>query len=291
MSTAITTQSQAPATLNLFDPAVFETAQRLCTLYANSELVPDMYRISEVNPQSKAIANCLIAMEMSQRIGANVLMVMQNLTIVHGRPTFSSKFLIGTINSCGRFKPLEFKIRSKGKLGIIKYTEYKKTWETGSNGRRFQKTEAVIKEFDGREVDNLECIASTTLKTGSAVLESSPITIEMAIKEGWFLKAGSKWQTMPEQMLRYRAASFWTNVYAPDLSMGMRTVEDVQDTAEDVEYEDVADSQRAETIRQSEASESHIDMDVPEAPAPEAPANVDTSTGEIFPEPDENPYA
>ena len=65
--------------------------------------------------------------------------------------------------------------------------------------------------------------------------ESTPITMEMAIKEGWYTKSGSKWQTMPRLMLQYRAASFWQRAYAPEISMGMITQEEARDI-EDVDY-------------------------------------------------------
>lgn len=55
------------------------------------------------------------------------------------------------------------------------------------------------------------------------------MTIEMAVREGWFTKSGSKWQTMPEVMLRYRAAAFFGKLYAPELLMGLRTAEEEQD--------------------------------------------------------------
>lgn len=58
--------------------------------------------------------------------------------------------------------------------------------------------------------------------------------MEMAVKEGWYGKNGSKWQTMPEQMLRYRAASFFGRVYAPELLMGLRSAEEEQDRIIDV---------------------------------------------------------
>ncbi|WP_252151905.1 hypothetical protein [Acinetobacter sp. ANC 4177] len=56
----------------------------------------------------------------------------------------------------------------------------------------------------------------------------------MAVKEGWYQKNGSKWQSMPEQMLRYRAASFFGRIYAPDLLMGLRTQEEELDSMIDV---------------------------------------------------------
>jgi hypothetical protein len=55
--------------------------------------------------------------------------------------------------------------------------------------------------------------------------------MQMAEKEGWTSKQGSKWMTMPGQMLRYRAAAFWQRVYAPEISMGFYTKEEVEDGA------------------------------------------------------------
>ncbi|MFW1858745.1 hypothetical protein [Acinetobacter defluvii] len=71
-------------------------------------------------------------------------------------------------------------------------------------------------------------------------LESSPISMELAVKEGWYQKNGSKWQTMPEQMLRYRAASFFGRIYAPDLLMGLRSSEEEQERIIDVTPEQEA---------------------------------------------------
>lgn len=59
----------------------------------------------------------------------------------------------------------------------------------------------------------------------------------MAVKEGWYTKNGSKWQTMPEMMLRYRAASFFGKLYAPELLMSIQTAEEVQDSTIDYEQD------------------------------------------------------
>lgn len=232
MSTEIVKQpGNAVAQFNYFDSEQFATMQRLCTMFANSELVPEMYKVSEKNPKEKAIANCMIAVETAQRIGASPLMVMQNLTIIYGRPSWSSKFLVATVNTCGRFSTLKYTIRNLGKVGKTETVEHK--WVDG------RKT-AVSIPFDGSEVDNLECIAYCTEKGSDEVLESTPVSIDMAIREGWYTKSGSKWRTMPLKMLKYRAASFWTNEYAPELSMGMKTVEESEDI-EDIDYDDVTD--------------------------------------------------
>ena len=220
MSTELTT-TQQQRSVNFFDPAQMESIQRAAKMFANSDLVPEMYQIgAKNNTESKAIANCVIAMNMATRMNADVLMIMQNLVIIYGRPSWSSTFLISSVNSCGRFEPLKYKFTNKGKLGKVDYTDYE--W----NGQR---KVAVTKTFDGSKIDNIECVAYTKAKGSDEVLESSPIDLEMAIKEGWYTKDGSKWRTMEKQMLMYRSASFWVRAYAPEISMGMYTVEEAQD--------------------------------------------------------------
>lgn len=234
---------EGQVTFNFFDPEQFATMQRVCSLFANSELVPDMYRITDKNPEKKAIANCMIAVEISQRTGASPLMVMQNLVIIYGRPTWSSKFLIATVNTCGRFEPLKYRFTDKGNLGKVDYVEYEKVWDKSLwNGKGGYKNNAITKTFDGRNVKDIECVAYTTAKGSKEVLESSPISVRMAIEEGWYTKNGSKWRTMLEQMLIYRAASFWTNAYAPELSMGMKTEYEAMDIV-DVDYVDVTEKE------------------------------------------------
>lgn len=224
--------NSTPVTFNFFDPEQFATMQRYCRMYASSDLVPDSYQITSKEGEAKAIGNCMIAMDIALRIGASPLMVMQNMVPIYGRPSWSSKFLIATINACGRFKPLKYKMTNLGKVGIVEYTEYESTWETNpQTGKKYKKNTAHVSKFDGSNIDNIQCIAYTTEKNSDEVMESTPVDLVMAIKEGWYTKSGSKWQTMPNKMLRYRAASFWANEYAPELSMGIYTVEENEDNA------------------------------------------------------------
>lgn len=239
---------------NFFDPVQFDTMQRVCSLFANSELVPDMYKISDNNPKEKAIANCMIAIEMAQRIGASPLMIMQNMVIIYGRPSWSSKFLVATVNTCGRFNPLQYRFTEKGMLGKVDYTEYERTWDkTLYGGKGGYKNAAKTVTFDGTKVMDIECVAFTTAKGSDKVLESSPISLRLAIQEGWYTKNGSKWRTMPKQMLMYRAASFWTNAYAPELSMGMKTEDEIRDIV-DVDYEEVTATQPEDDMEKKTVS-------------------------------------
>lgn len=258
---------------SFFNPAQFATMQRVASMFASSDLVPDMYQADKVGKE-KATANCVIAINMANRIEADVLMIMQNLVIIYGRPSWSSKFLISTVNTCGRFKPLKFKFEELGVIKDFKYTEYESEWKESQNGKKYKQTKQVEKTFAG-PVKNIECIAYTTEKGSDDVLEGSPVSVEMAINEGWYTKKGSKWPTMTKQMLMYRAATFWTNSYAPELSMGMKTEDEVRDIV-DITYEDVTNDPKVEKEIKDNANKEELTMDdasetneQPEQPQPE----------------------
>ena len=260
------------AVVNFFDPTQFETMQRVCKMFASSELVPDMYKASDKNPIEKAVSNCMIAIEIAQRIGASPLMVMQNMVPIYGKPSWSSKFLVATVNTCGRFNPLQYRFAEKGMLGMVEYTDYE--WQ---GGRKV----AVQKQFDGKKIMDIECVAYTSAKGSDQVLESSPVSIRLSIQEGWYTKNGSKWQTMTKQMLMYRAASFWTSAYAPELSMGMRTVEEQQDIY--TEFEEVTDvKEEVAKEKENNANKTTIAIDLGASDGDKSvTTTVDTETGEI----------
>lgn len=249
-NTPAATSISAPAiqSFNFFDPEQFAVMQRVSKMFSSSELVPDMYKPSDKISAEKATANCMIALSLSQRMGADPLMVMQNLIIIHGKPSWSSKFLIATVNTCGRFEALKYRFENLGKIGKIKITEY--VWNAG-------RKVATEVEFDWSKIDNIQCVAYTKEKATGELLESSPVSVLMAIEERWYTKDGSKWKTMPQKMLIYRAASFFTNEYAPEISMGMKTEEEVHDI-EDIEYEDVSDSVKKRI--DEDANKTEIDI-------------------------------
>lgn len=181
-----TTTSLAPAVqAGFFSLDSFELIQRVSKAFASSDLVPKNYQGN--------LANCMIAMDMAQRIGANPLMVMQNLYIVHGTPSWSSKFLIATINACGRYSSLRYEW--KGKPGA----------------------------------DDYGCRAWATEKASGERLDGVWVTWKMVKAEGWSSKNGSKWLTMQDQMFIYRAAAFWQRAYTPELGMGLITTEELGD--------------------------------------------------------------
>ncbi len=184
-----------------FDLQAFELIQRVSKAFASSDLVPRQFQGN--------LANCMIAMDMAQRIGANPLMVMQNLYVVHGTPSWSSKFLVATINACGRFSALRYEWRG----------------EPGSN------------EYG--------CRAWALEKATGERLDGIWVTWKMVKAEGWDSKNGSKWNTMPDQMFLYRAAAFWQRAYAPELGMGLITQEEAQDVIDVTPMEQI---QRATVV-------------------------------------------
>jgi hypothetical protein len=97
----------------------------------------------------------------------------------------------------------------------------------------------------------------------------------MVKSEGWLQKTGSKWQTMPELMFQYRAASFFGRLYAPDILKGMQTVDEVKDVVStiDVEFEDTTKielltelfNKAEENLSEEEKSSSKRIIDAKEA--------------------------
>jgi len=167
------------------DKTSFELTQRIAKAVGASDLVPAQFRGTQNLP------NAMLALEMANRVGMSPLATMQNLYVVHGKPTWSAQFIVSVVNHSGRFSPIRYDMQGEG--------------------------------------NTRSCTAyATDLVTGEK-LEGVTVSMEMAHAEGWSKKAGSKWKTMPELMLRYRAATFFGRLYAPDLLLGMQTIEEMRD--------------------------------------------------------------
>lgn len=181
-----TTALQPVQQFNAFSSIeAFEAAQRMVKPLATSDLVPTAFKNN--------IGSCLIALNLANRIGADPLQVMQSLYIVHGKPSFSSAFLIACFNQCGRYTAIRYEM------------------------------------FGERDTDGWGCKAYTTEKATGELIEGVAVTIGMAKAEGWFGHAGSKWETMPELMMRYRAATFLIRSVAPEIALGFQSTEEVRD--------------------------------------------------------------
>lgn len=166
--------------------AGFELMQRVAKVFAVSVLVPKEYQGN--------LGNCCIALELAGRIGASPLMVMQNLYIVHGKPAWSSQFLIAAVNSCGRYHGLKYKF-------------------SGTKGQ-----------------DDYACYAYTTERGTNELVRGPEVTLKMAKEKGWWGRKDSNWPAQTDLMMHYRAATYFARTNAPELTMGIQTKDELDDT-------------------------------------------------------------
>lgn len=165
------------------DKAAFDQALRIATMLSKSTLVPQNY---QGKPQ-----DCFIAVDMAARMNTSPIMIMQNLYVVKGKPSWAGQACMAMINACGKFKDV-------------------KHIYTGEKG-----------------TDNRGCYVTAVRISDGEVVCGTEVTIALAKAEGW--TSNSKWRTMPEQMLGYRAASFFARMYCPEALMGLQTYEEVED--------------------------------------------------------------
>ncbi len=211
----------------------FELSQRVAKMLSMSTIVPKEYQNN--------VANCAVALNMAARIKSDPLMTMQNLIIIHGRPTWSSQFLIATFNTCGRFSSLRYEF------------------------------------FGDKEKDSYGCRATAIELSTGEKLVGTDVTIAIAKAEGWYQKSGSKWKTMPQQMLMYRSAAWFIRAIAPEISMGLHTQEEIIDTVlvEEVKktrsrsVDDLINAANSEQVNEQPIIEEAQFVEVPQEPAPQ----------------------
>ena len=161
----------------------FEFAQRQAKSLCESNLVPISYQ------GQKGLPNCLVAIEMSKRMKLSPLTVMQNLNVIHGRPTWSAQFISSQIMGCGRFENFDYLVKGEG------------------------------------ETLEVQCVAKRV--EDQKLIKGTAVSMRMARLEGW--TKNPKYTSMPELMLRNRAATFFGRQYIPDLLLGVQTSEEVVD--------------------------------------------------------------
>jgi len=196
-----------------FEKDRFELAQRVGKMFAESTMVPDRYR--------GKVGDCVIALSMSERMGLDPLLVMSKVYVLKGTPGMEGQLVIALVNKSGLFTPLEF-------------------------------------ELSGKD-DALKCVCFAIRKFDKKRIEAN-CTMAMANAEGWTrdkksrdgkYTIPSKWKTMPEVMIRYRAASFFGRFNCPEALFGMQTVEEI----EDIENVQVAEF---EVIQEQEINNNQI---------------------------------
>ena len=161
----------------------FNQLLRAAQMLSQTSIIPQSY---QNKPQ-----DCFVAIEMANRMGVSPMVVMQNMYVVKGKPSWAGQACTMLINSCGKFKDVK----------------HIYTGEKGKPNRGCYVTATRIS--DGSQVDGVE------------------VTMQMAQSEGW--TSNSKWRNMPELMLAYRASAFFARVYCPEAMMGVQTAEEVYD--------------------------------------------------------------
>ena len=171
---------------------MFNNTFKMAQILAGADVVPASFR--------GKTGNCIIAIDIANRMGLSPMVVMQNSQVVQGRFTWTGSACKAMIDSCGRYKK----------------TRYVEVGERGTDDFGVY-LEAV--DNDGE------------------IIKGVTVTIGTAKKEGWYSKNGSKWQTMPDLMLRYRASAFFLRTECASISMGFLTTEEIEDITEP-EYND-----------------------------------------------------
>lgn len=166
------------------DVELFKTSQRMAQLLVASDIIPQAYK--------GKIADCVIAIDMANRMGVSPMVIMQNSQIVSGNFSWKGTACKAMIDGCGKYKD-------------SRYVEVGKRGDD-SWGYYLEATDKHDKIIKGPTVD-----------------------IKMAKDEGWYQKSGSKWKTMPELMLKYRAAAFFFRTECASLAMGFLTAEEQED--------------------------------------------------------------
>lgn len=169
----------------------------MATALSRSTIIPKAF-------QGQA-ANCFVALDMANRMGASPMEIMQNIYVVHGTPGFSAKYAIAMANKSGVFKgPICFEERGSG--STLSVTAF-----------------AIVRE------------------TGQRV----EFTADMAMAKAEKWDSNPKYKSgLAALMLKYRSATLLIRTTCPEVLLGMQTAEEVEDVhaARTIEATPVVDS-------------------------------------------------
>lgn len=157
-------------------------AQTLC----QAEIIPEAYRNKP--------ADCMIAIDMADRMGVSPLMVMQSLYVVKGKPSWSGQACMSFIQANPAFSDVR-----------PVYVENPQNNDKG-------------------------CYISAKRTADGSEVRGVMVTLSMARAEGW--TKNPKWVNMPDLMLAYRASAFFARVYCPSVLMGVSVEGEIEDITE-----------------------------------------------------------
>lgn len=206
------------------DELVIKSTVDISMVFLDKELYEQIGRAAQMLAKSSMVpqnyrnnvGDCFVALEMASRLGVSPLMVMQTLYVVQGKPSWSGQAATAMLKNSPKYKN-------------VRHVYF------GEKGK-----------------DSWGCKVEATRTDTGELVTGAEVTIAIAKAEGWYSKSGSKWQTIPELMLAYRASAWFSRVHEPGLLMGMQTSEEVEDV--------VGISPEAEIQR--EANQQEIDIKV-----------------------------
>lgn len=183
---------------------VLDKLLKYAEVFAESTIVPKHYRGNK--------GSILIALQTAHRMNLDPMMVMQGTYEIHGKLGMTSAFAIALANTSGLITGgIRYKIENLG----------------------------VDIEVKSDMFRNIQVTAYTNLKSNGEEI-SYTIGMKEAIAEGW--TSNTKYKSLPELMLRYRAATLLIRTHAPEVLNGMHMTEELEDV------------QSAKTIRTVESS-------------------------------------
>lgn len=178
-----------------------EQKQELGSVFSNTESFQKLYDIGKMFASSSLVPqayqgkpmDCTIAVDMANRMGVSPMMVMQNLYVIKGNPSWSGQACTTLIQASGKFRN-------------IKHVY-----------------------FGAKGTDERGCYLEAVRIEDGELVQGESVTIRMAKAEGWYNKQGSKWPNMPDLMLAYRASAFFARVHIPSALMGVSVEGEIED--------------------------------------------------------------
>ncbi len=185
--------------LNVFNKKI-EVAQQMqeIKIVANNaieQMVLQVMNTSVIPAELRGKKQELIEIaKMAEYKGMPFLTLVNNIQFIDGKMGWKSTYIIACINKAtNRFSaPLNF--RSIGKEGDKSCGKRAYTYDLNNN-----------------------------------LIEGPVITLDIAERAGWSNKENSSWNTLPELMLSYRAATLFGRLYAPDILDGLPTIDELVD--------------------------------------------------------------
>lgn len=165
------------------DTEKFTTAMQMAQTLSKSEIVPQSYKGKPTD--------CMIAIDMANRMGVSPIVIMQNSQIVQGNFSWKGTACKAMIDGCGRYRK----------------TRYVEVGERGTDSHGYY-LEAETKDGE--------------------IVKGVTVDLAMAKAEGWYSR-NPKWKSMGDLMLRYRAAAFFFRTECASLAMGFLTAEEQAD--------------------------------------------------------------